>query len=250
MSELFANAAPLARGQTLSDQATEALRRYVVNGDWPVGSMLPSEAALSQKLDVSRSVIREAVSRLKAEGLLASHQGRGAFVSSNRSRMGFAIDERDVDNRRKLAQILELRLGVEIEAAAIAALRRDDDDLEQIHAAVAAFSAVQMFGPEQVRAGVDADLQFHRAICVATQNDYYLGLFNYLSASLRETIEAGRNRSVQRGGDSREAAEEHRAVAEAIKAQDSLAARKLMRKHLELSSARLLGHLRNDEVRE
>ncbi|SIS51641.1 FadR/GntR family transcriptional regulator [Paracoccus saliphilus] len=250
MSDLFENAAPLARGQTLSDQATEALRRYVVNGDWPVGSMLPSEAALSQKLDVSRSVIREAVSRLKAEGLLASHQGRGAFVSSNRSRMGFSIDEQDVDNRRKLAQILELRLGVEIEAAAIAAIRRDNADLEQIHAAVSAFAAVQKFGPEQVRAGVDADLQFHRAICVATQNDYYLGLFNYLSASLRETIEAGRNRSVERGGDSREAAEEHRAVAEAIEAQDSLAARKLMRKHLELSSARLLGHLWNSEDRE
>lgn len=250
MSDLFENAAPLARGQTLSDQATEALRRHVVNGDWPVGSMLPSEAALSQKLDVSRSVIREAVSRLKAEGLLASHQGRGAFVSSNRSRMGFSIDEQDVDNRRKLAQILELRLGVEIEAAAIAAIRRDNADLEQIHAAVSAFAAVQKFGPEQVRAGVDADLQFHRAICVATQNDYYLGLFNYLSASLRETIEAGRNRSVERGGDSREAAEEHRAVAKAIEAQDSLAARKLMRKHLELSSARLLGHLWNSEDRE
>lgn len=250
MSNLFENAVPLARGQTLSDQATEALRRNVMNGDWPVGSMLPSEVVLSQKMNVSRSVIREAVSRLKAEGLLASQQGRGAFVASNRPRMGFAINERDVDSRRKLTQILELRLGIEIEAAAIAARRRSDADLERIDAAVEAFAAVQKFGPEQVRAGVDADLQFHRAICDATKNDYYLGFFNYLGASLRETIEAGRNRSVERGGDSREAAEEHRAVAEAITARNSLAARKLMRKHLELSSARLLGHLWNSGGRE
>ncbi|SET32280.1 FadR/GntR family transcriptional regulator [Paracoccus homiensis] len=243
MGDMFQNATPLARGSTLGDQATTALRGQILNGDWPVGTMLPAETALSQTLTVSRSVIREAVSRLKAEGLLESHQGRGVFVASNRPKSGFAIDSRDVDSRRKLAQILELRLGIEIEAAAIAAQRRSQADLDSINRAVEEFAAVQRFDPGRVRDGVDADMAFHRAICVATQNEYYLGLFNYLGASLHEVIEAGRLRSAQRGGDSREAAAEHHTIAAAIKAQDGMAARKLMRRHLALSRDRLLGHL-------
>lgn len=243
MGNMFQNAAPLARGSTLGDQATKALRTRILNGYWPVGTMLPAETALSQTLTVSRSVIREAVSRLKAEGLLESQQGRGVFVASNRPKSGFAIDIRDVDSRRKLGQILVLRLGIEIEAAAIAAQCRSDADIDSIYHAVDEFAAVQRFDPGRVRDGVDADMAFHRAISVATQNEYYLGLFNYLSASLHEVIEAGRLRSAERGGDSRKAAAEHRAVADAIRAQDGKAARRLMRLHLTLSRDRMLGQL-------
>ncbi|MCA0920845.1 FadR/GntR family transcriptional regulator [Pseudooceanicola nanhaiensis] len=243
MSELFGKSVSLTRGSTLSDQVTEALRQNVTSGAWPVGSMLPSEAMLCQELNVSRTVIREAVARLKAEGLLSSQQGRGAFVASNRSRLGFSIDAGDVDNRRTLGQILELRMGIEIEAAAIAARRRTEADLDTIREAVEAFAAQQRHSPENARAGVEADLRFHRAICEATRNSYYLAFYDYLSASLRETIEAGRERALQRGGDSREAAEEHRSIVEAIAEQDMFAARKRMRKHLELSRDRLLGQL-------
>ncbi|MGR3481455.1 FadR/GntR family transcriptional regulator [Salipiger marinus] len=243
MTDILRNAAPLARGATLSDQVTEALRRSVTSGAFAVGSPFPSESALSQELSVSRSVVREAVARLKAEGLLHSQQGRGAYVASTRPRMGFAIDMSDVANLQKLSQVLELRLGVEIEAAAIAATRRTPEDLAELDAAVERFSAQQRHSPENARDGVEADMRFHRALCEATGNAYYLSLFNYLSASLQESIEAGRLRALERGGDSREAAEEHRAIAEAIRAQDASAARRLMRRHLVLSRDRLLGNL-------
>ena len=86
MSEAFQASVPLTQGTTLSDQVTRVLRHNVINGIWGVGTMLPSESALADDLDVSRTVIREAVSRLKAEGMLSSRQGRGAFVSGHRRR--------------------------------------------------------------------------------------------------------------------------------------------------------------------
>jgi len=106
MSQTFAVSSSLSQGATLSDQATEVLRYKIVNGIWGVGTMLPSETNLADDLDVSRTVVREAVSRLKAEGMLSSQQGRGAFVASDKPRMGFAISDGDVENRRKLSQIL------------------------------------------------------------------------------------------------------------------------------------------------
>lgn len=115
------------------------LRHNVVSGAWPVGSMLPSETTLAQDLDVSRTVVREAVSRLKAEGMLSSQQGRGAFVSSDRPQMGFAIDKQDVESLRKLSHILELRMGLEIEAAAFAAERATDAHRAEIEAAADMF---------------------------------------------------------------------------------------------------------------
>mgnify|MGYP003117242874 CR=1 FL=1 len=243
MSELFEASAPLARGATLSDQVIEVLRHNVVNGEWPVGSMLPSEAALSRDLMVSRTVIREAISRLKAEGLLMSRQGSGAFVSSDRSRMGFAIAKQDVENLRKLSQILELRMGLEIEAAAIAASRGGEDSIAEIQAAAEAFERASHGGAPGMPDGVGADLRFHRAVCNATGNDYYLGLFNYLGASLRETMEAGRLQAVKRGGECRDAVQEHHGIAIAIVQRDPALARDQMRAHLERSSKRLLGHL-------
>jgi GntR family transcriptional repressor for pyruvate dehydrogenase complex len=243
MSDLFLTSAPLARGATLGDQVTEVLRSNVVNGDWPVGSMLPSETTLAQDLNVSRTVVREAVSRLKAEGMLSSQQGRGAFVASDRPQMGFAIDKQDVESLRKLSHILELRMGMEIEAAAFAAERATDAHRAEIQAAADMFDNAET-GASGVSEGVEADLRFHRAVSDATGNDYYLGLFNYLGASLRETMLAGRLKAVERGGNSRDAVAEHHDIAAAIVAGDSDLARDRMRLHLQLSGQRLLGNLR------
>lgn len=243
MSKTFAASGFLLREATLSDQATEVLRHNIVNGIWAVGTMLPSETSLAGNLDVSRTVIREAVSRLKAEGMLSSQQGRGAFVASDRPRMGFAIPERDVESLRKLSQILELRLGLEIEAAAIAALRSTDDARASIQAAADAFDHASGGGIPGVTDGVATDLNFHRAICDATGNPYYLELFNYLGASLRETMLVGRLQSVRRGGDSSAAVREHHLIAKAITEGNAALARDRMRTHLEMSSERLLENL-------
>ncbi|MSU89120.1 FCD domain-containing protein [Rhodobacteraceae bacterium 2CG4] len=236
---------PLARGATLSDQVSRALRDGITDGAWPVGTGLPSEAALAREMQVSRTVIREAVSRLKAEGLLSSRQGRGTVVASDRPRRGFAIDADDMANLRKLSQILELRLGLEVEAAALAARRRGARDLAEIAAARDAFRQAAAAAAPDIRAGVAADLRFHRAICAATGNDYYIDLFACLSASLRETVAAGRQQAIRRGGAGRAAAAEHDGILHAIEAGDAIAAGAQMRRHLTDASDRLLGQLRD-----
>ncbi len=243
MNDTFQTSAPLGQGPTLSEQVTDVLRENVVNGTWQVGGMLPSENTLASDLDVSRTVIREAVSRLKAEGMLSSQQGRGAFVFSDRPRIGFAIPKQDVESNRKLSQILELRIGLEIEAAAIAAIRGDAKGHANIQAAADAFDMSSGGGTLGVGQGVSSDLRFHRAICEATGNDYYLSLFNYLGARLRETILAGRVQAIKRGSDSSDAVAEHHLIAAAIAEGDPVRARERMRAHLELSSKRLLDSL-------
>ncbi|MET4102565.1 GntR family transcriptional repressor for pyruvate dehydrogenase complex [Roseovarius sp. MBR-78] len=249
MPDTLLSAVPLTRGKTLSDQVTEVMRHNVITGLWKVGEMLPSEITLACDLDVSRTVIREAVSRLKAEGLLSSRQGRGACVASDRPRFGFAIPEDDVESLRKLSQILELRMGLEIEAAALAAARAPDAARIEIKAAADAFERTSGGGTARVPDGVRTDLRFHRAICEATGNDYYLGLFNYLGASLRETILAGRLQAIKRGSDSRDAVAEHHLIADAIAVGEVELARDKMRAHLEMSSMRLLQAL-NDTAAE
>lgn len=239
--------APLIDGATLSDQVTEVLRHNVVNGVWSVGDVLPSESALANDFDVSRTVIREAVSRLKAEGMLSSRQGRGAFVASDRPRQGFAIPERDVESQRKLAQILELRLGLEIEAAAIAGARASPVARAEIQQAADAFDRASDGTSPAMATGVSADLRFHRAVCEATENSYYLSLFNYLGASLRETMLAGRLQALKRGGESRDAIQEHHDIAAAIAQGDAELARARMRAHLQMSSARLLAQLKTGD---
>jgi GntR family transcriptional regulator, transcriptional repressor for pyruvate dehydrogenase complex len=243
MSDLLQASVPLVQGTTLSDQVTDILRYNVINGVWAVGATLPSESALADHLDVSRTVIREAVSRLKAEGMLTSRQGRGAVVSSDRPRMGFAISDHDVESMRNLSQILELRMGLEIEAAALAATRSDDRARAEILSAADAFEQANGGGAAGVAHGVSTDLRFHRAICDATCNDYYLALFNYLGASLRETILAGRLMALKRGGESHEAIQEHHGIAAAISMGDPDLARDRMREHLKMASKRLLASL-------
>ena len=238
--------APLVDGATLSDQVTEVLRHNVVNGVWNVGDVLPSETTLASDFDVSRTVIREAVSRLKAEGMLSSRQGRGAFVASDRPRQGFAIPERDMESQRKLEQILELRMGLEIEAAAIAAARATPEARAEIERAAAAYDQSNKIGGPAVAAGVTADLDFHRAVCEATGNSYYLSLFNYLVASLRETMLAGRLQALKRGGESRDAIQEHYDIAASIAQGDAERARQRMRDHLQMSSGRLLAQLKTE----
>lgn len=165
------------------------------------------------------------------------------MVASDRPQMGFAIHKQEVESIRNLKKILELRCGVEIEAAALAAERATDAAKNEVIAAAQSFLKTSGPAASQVEDGVAADLRFHRAVNAATGNDYYLGLFNYLGASLRETMLAGRLKAIERGGESRQAVQEHLDVATAISESDTDRAREMMRLHLERSAARLLGNL-------
>jgi GntR family transcriptional repressor for pyruvate dehydrogenase complex len=229
----------LARPPSLSDQVTEALRERVVSGQLRVGDLLPSEASIARENGVSRTVVREAISRLKAQGLVRSEQGRGLFVASRHPSLGFSIPRIDPDRLAPLVAVLELRAGIEAEAAALAATRRSEDDLARIAAAAEDYRAAAL--REAVTEAAEADMAFHRAVHQATQNPHYLALFQYLGAHLLETVEAGRRLAIQEGRGYAGPHAEHVAILDALRAGDPEAARSAARSHVQATQLRLSG---------
>ena len=121
----------LALGPALNrtQELTQRLAAEILSGRLQPGARLPTEQELSLATGVSRTVVREAVAALRADGLVMTRQGLGAFVPADVQRRPFRIDPDGVKSAKDVLQILELRMGVEIEASGLAAERRTSHDL-------------------------------------------------------------------------------------------------------------------------
>ncbi|HPG71585.1 MAG TPA: FCD domain-containing protein [Syntrophales bacterium] len=205
------------------------------SGAFAPGERLPTEARLSEEFDVSRTVVREAIARLKAEGLVESRQGAGAFVARRLGagifRMGPGLAEAD-----GALDIFELRLIVEVAAAERAALRRTPEQLEAMGSALARMDMALDRGED----GATADDDFHCAIAAASGNP----LIGRFVAFVSQEFSASRAPTWSAEGVSRglagAAQDEHRAVFDAIAAGEAEAARQAAQRHL-LSAAGRLG---------
>jgi DNA-binding FadR family transcriptional regulator len=220
---------------TLADQVTDALVGLIGRGEYPAGSRLPSEMEMAERFGVSRTVVREAVSRLKSEGLAESHQGKGVFVRAASADVPFRIDRSSAESMRAVLEILELRRGVEMEAAGLAASRRTQAQLAEIRRAARELDRL----PHASEDGADADAAFHRSIARATGNAHLVALWDFIGRFLRGAIR------ITRSFESRDAAlvaqvrGEHETLVDAIARRDSGAAREAARHHLEMVEARI-----------
>src|SRR6266567_3625693 len=115
---------PLPAPRSLTGELVARLTDDITSGKIPPGSRLPTEQELSAATGVSRTVVREAVAALRADGLVITRQGLGAFVASDVQRRPFRIDPSELKSRTDVLQILELRMSLEIEASGLAAERR------------------------------------------------------------------------------------------------------------------------------
>ncbi|MFG6532982.1 FadR/GntR family transcriptional regulator [Sulfitobacter sp. 1A16787] len=223
------------RQPSLVDQVAEGLDLQIRRGDYEVGTMLPSVQTLSESWGVSRTVMREALSRLSTEGLITSRQGVGVFVAANLppQRLVFANDPSDAG----LISILEIRLGLEAEAAGLAALRRTSQDIADMESALHKMETC--FGDGDIEKSIEADLAFHRAIWLASRNPHFGQLFAFLSQFLQNNISASRRSSASVEGRAMEAQSEHSAIFSAIKLGDSAAARVAARQHVVNTTRRL-----------
>ena len=216
---------------------TAVLQQKIRSGEFAVDTRLPSEAALSKRFTVSRTVVREAVSRLKAEGLVATHQGKGTVVVGFNTPAHFKIDV-DVDGAMQaVLRVMELRSGIEAEVAALAAERRTADQSSAIQRALEAIDEAVSAG----RDGVDEDVAFHNAIASATGNPLYLSLLGFLRQFLREAVTLGRMTEPGFGEIKGRLRDEHRAVADAIARRDVEGARSAARSHIANVAARIRG---------
>ncbi len=221
---------------TLTDLAADALTRLIRGGEYPPRSRLPSEMALADRFGVSRTVVREAVARLKSAGLVESRQGSGIYVREPNVDMRFQIDPGALHgSAASVLEIVELRRGLEAEAAALAAERCSRAQLADIRRSLEAIEREEAAG----RDGVQADMDFHRAIARASGNRHFPALWDFVGQFLRVAIRATRANEARRTDFAAQVHEEHRNLVEAIARRDPAAARAAAIKHMEMAAARI-----------
>jgi DNA-binding FadR family transcriptional regulator len=224
---------PLA-SPSLAHGLVERLSAEILSGRLAPGTRLPTEQDLIATTGVSRTVVREAIAALRAEGLVVTRQGAGAFVAEG-SRRPFRIDPADLDSLDEVLTVMELRTGIEVEAAGLAAERAGAADLRDIAAAHAAIGRAI----ERGESAIDQDFAFHRSIAEATRNPQFPRFLEYLGRFIipRQTIRVAGSAN-ERLAYLRTIQREHLAILKAIRAKSVRKARAAMHSHLSNSRKR------------
>ncbi len=227
--------ARLRRAPPLPDQVVSALQRQIADGELAPGTRLPTEKELSGMYGVSRAVIREAIGRLKHDGLVTSRQGSGAFVAEPGAASAFRIEVRDLDDADEMRNLVELLVSVEVAVAEKAATRRSAQQLSAIRSALGAIEECARAG----RDGVEEDMLFHRRIAEAAGNPFFLELNDFLDARVRKFIRTARSNTARQRGLWTVVQGEHAAIHAAIARRDPAAARRAAEEHLRNAAQRL-----------
>jgi GntR family transcriptional regulator, transcriptional repressor for pyruvate dehydrogenase complex len=222
---------PLAPTLSRTAQLAERLGRDIRSGKLGAGERLPTEQELIAHFQVSRTVVREAMASLRAEGLIVSRQGAGVFVASNATGRPFRIISDELRSLVEVENVLQLRLAVEVEAAGIAAERRTKADL------LAISHCLEMIDGAIARdeTAVKEDLAFHCAISAATGNPYFERFMHFLGPVIipRQTIRLGLETATERRAYIGQVQNEHHQIYAAVKKGDRDVARRCTREHLE-----------------
>jgi GntR family transcriptional repressor for pyruvate dehydrogenase complex len=231
MSSRFHSVVP---GAQLSDQVADALSAEIRAGRLAEGDRLPTEAVLVEQFAVSRTVVREAVSRLKSLGLVDSRQGSGVFVK----RAGFSplnFDAKFAESKQAVIQMVEVRRALEAEVAALAAQRRSSADVKRIRQAITALDNAVRAGGD----GVEEDVNYHRAIADAAKNPFLISTLDYLRQFLRGATRVTRANEARRQDFAAQVRDEHEAIARAIEAGDPTQARRAAMRHMDNAIRRI-----------
>jgi GntR family transcriptional repressor for pyruvate dehydrogenase complex len=240
-------AEPRQRKPKLSARVASALRAQLSTGELAPGGKLPAESRLTETFGVSRTVVREALAALAADGLVEARQGAGVFVARHPASAFGAMASESGSKLSIALNVLEVRIAVEIESAGLAALRRNASQEAEIQEAFFEFERLLGLG-EPTGA---ADFAFHRAIAGATNNPFY-----------REVLDSLGERTIPCDVTSPWAADrvlshdyqvglqkEHLLILKAISARDPKKARSAMRRHLSASQQRYRAQLQDQQAR-
>ncbi|MCC3371750.1 FadR/GntR family transcriptional regulator [Cohnella sp. REN36] len=223
------------------EQMTEHLKRQIVEGKLRVGDKLPSTKEISERFGVGRSTTREALSALKAMGLIEIRQGGGCRVIASIPAAP-AIPELEAlrVNRETLLELLEVRKTLELSIAAIAAAKRTEADVRALRGLAREMASA--IGDD--KEGERTDLQLHLLLAKATGNQIMLGLFESITGQLERAIREVRRAELYAN---RSVAErlyaEHAAIVDAVADGDPEAASSRMSEHLRHVESILMKHL-------
>jgi GntR family transcriptional repressor for pyruvate dehydrogenase complex len=224
----------LAR-ESLADRLAARLTQQIESGALAPGDKLPTEAKLAEEHGISRSVVREAVHRIKSRGLLVSRQGSGVFVAPASGQKPLEFDPKVLQSVQAVVQVVEIRRVLEGEMAAMAAERATRSQLAAVRRALAAIDTAVSEG----RDGVEEDMAFHRSIGEATGNPQFSLLLGFLEQYLREGMRITRGNEARHSDFMEAVRTEHRSIVDALMARDAAAARRAATQHLVLGERRL-----------
>jgi len=219
---------------SVAGETVERIADMIRSGQYAPGDRLPSERKLAEQLQVSRTSVREALSRLETFGLLESRHGLGTFVKDpSREVLQASLMPHLFTDPETVGKLFELREIIEIDAAARAAERATIDQTAIMRRWVEEVET--QMARENAAGVVTADVEFHRQIIIATGNDILVDLMDsivdLLRAMRRDSMNIPELRDKIVAG--------HRAILTAIETGDSAAARQAMRDHLAAVSARV-----------
>ena len=233
---LLSPSLPTRRPRNLAMRVVDTLADRIRDGSLACGDKLATESALMAEFGVSRTVIREALSKLLAAALVQTRHGVGTFVTGRADSPVFQIRSDQLATLRDVVAMLELRIGVETEAAGLAAQRRTAANLETMRQALNAFTQAVERGSD----AVGADFRFHLEITRATQNAHFESLVQTLGTAIipRARLDPSAASADERQAYLRRVNAEHGSILDAIANRDSEAARAAMRTHLANSRER------------
>jgi GntR family transcriptional repressor for pyruvate dehydrogenase complex len=224
-------------GASLSEKLAKTLEAGIREGKLATGEKLPTENALVSKYGISRTVVREAFSRLKTLGLIETRQGSGAYVKAlpqpDKGKLKL-IPDGSVD---AVLKVVEVRRALEAESAALAAERKTAKSLQKIKQAMQALDKAVAAGGD----GVSEDVAFHAAIAHAANNPFLLDTLSYLNQFLENATRVTRANEATRADLEDAVRDEHHAIVKAIEMGDVKAARRAGTKHM-LNAAQRIGN--------
>ena len=227
------------RRETLSEQMASQLLDHIRSLDLQPGALLPSETRLSAEYGVSRQVVREALRSLQGRGVVTILNGRGAVVRPlNRESLSFTFSRAIQIDTRSLVELMEVRLGLEMQSATLAARRRSAAELAQLAGIVAAMRT-------HLRDEVDyadLDLAFHLAIAGASHNAMLYHLVDSIREAARDAIRMGlRLQSAAEAEPFERVQAGHEAILHEIDRRRPAAAARVMARHLGGATSNLAG---------
>jgi GntR family transcriptional repressor for pyruvate dehydrogenase complex len=229
-------ALPRVQRKTLAQQAAELIVAYIEQENLAPGSLLPSEGQLAGDFGVSRPILREALRLLEANGVLTVVNGRGAMVKPLSGEVLAAFFQRAARNRREaIREVLEVRKGIEVQCASLAAERRTAEQLVQLEGVVRRMR--DCLGDQT--ALTELDIEYHWLIAHASGNSLFVHLVESLRVVLEDSI---RQRPTAPATLSlmEEVQGNHERIVAAIAAGDSVAAGEAMAQHIDLGVQLLL----------
>jgi GntR family transcriptional repressor for pyruvate dehydrogenase complex len=216
----------IERPRRLPDEIAQTIMSAITSGELSAGEKLPSETEMSAKFGVARTVVREAISLLKFDGVVDAKRGVGAFVADRAERTSFRISPACFEKRIEIVKLLQLRTFVQSGAAALAAELRTPEQLEMIESAFEQMIAANEIGPENaLEPRVDAELRLYRHVAEASENEYFCDVINMIETNIQTYLRSAFLKNAATCEFEPEVIAEHQAVISALRDNDPEKAR-------------------------